>query len=405
MRVSPMDDRASRGLYLHIPFCQQRCHFCAFYLEIHQPEAAEAFVESLLAELQLYGAQDPFDGAPLDSIYFGGGTPTTLTPQHLSKLLSTARRTFGLAQDAEITVEAHPASVSREGLSRLRQAGFTRLSFGAESMDQQELTLVGRPGSPTDTATMVAAARDAGFVALNLDLMYGLPGQTLASWARSLREVLELDPTHISCYALTVEAGTRLQGAVQRGLVPAPDEGLQNEMEDMAEGLLREAGYNRYEISNYCRPGFASRHNRLYWTGGQYLGLGPSAQSYVNGRRFGNVADLALYNRMLRRGECPIEESQQLPTAVAIGERVVFGLRLTEGVSLQHVGVAAIPSLARRIDDLVEVALLERAGNSIRLTTQGRRYADHVALSLWSSVEAPPSSAAPIDFRHRQRRD
>ncbi|MEP7150741.1 MAG: radical SAM family heme chaperone HemW [Nitrospira sp.] len=382
-----MRQATGHGLYLHIPFCHQRCHFCAFYLEIHQARAADTFVSSLVTEIQLYGARRPFGEQPLESIYFGGGTPTTLTPQQLSGVLSAAKDTFWLTHDAEITVEAHPESVTFEGLSRLREAGFTRISFGAESMDQDELHRVGRPGSVLNTVEVVTAAREAGFININLDLMYGLPGQTIESWAASLQHTIALAPTHLSCYALTIEEGTALRAAIQRGTVPAPDETLQNEMEDLAEEMLSRAGYIRYEISNYCRPEYASRHNRLHWTGGQYLGLGPSAQSYVGGRRFGNVSNLAAYNQALLSDALPVSESELLTPAEDSCERLVFGLRLTDGVSLEDTGALAFSGLVQKVDKLIVDEILERRGQRVRLTAHGRRYADSVAVALLASLE------------------
>lgn len=381
-----MSQAPGQGLYIHIPFCHQRCHFCAFYLEIHHARAAEEFVASLLTELRLYGDTGLLGPAPLDSIYFGGGTPTTLSSQQLATILATSKQMFGLTPNAEVTVEAHPGSVTRDSLAHLREAGFTRISFGAESMDQTELDRVGRPGSPMSTVQMVAASREAGFTDINLDLMYGLPGQTLESWATSLQRTIELTPSHLSCYALTVEDGTHLKAAVQRGLVPPPDEALQNAMEDLAENILSQTGYVRYEISNYCRPGFASRHNRLHWTGGHYLGVGPSAQSYVAGRRFGNVSNLSAYNTTLGSGRLPVSESDQLTLADDSCERLVFGLRLTDGVSLRETGALSFPALTEKVDDLIADDILERNGELVRLTNRGRRYADSVAVTLLASL-------------------
>ncbi len=381
-----MSQAPGQGLYIHIPFCHQRCHFCAFYLEIHHARAAEEFVASLLTELRLYGDTGLLGPAPLDSIYFGGGTPTTLSSQQLATILATSKQMFSLTPNAEVTVEAHPGSVTRDSLAHLREAGFTRISFGAESMDQTELDRVGRPGSPLSTVQVVAAAREAGFTDINLDLMYGLPGQTLESWATSLQRTMELTPTHLSCYALTVEDGTHLKAAVQRGLVPPPDEALQNAMEDLAENILSQTGYVRYEISNYCRPGFASRHNRLHWTGGHYLGVGPSAQSYVAGRRFGNVSNLSAYNTTLGSGRLPVSESDQLTLADDSCERLVFGLRLTDGVSLRETGALSFPALTEKVDDLIADDILERNGELVRLTSRGRRYADTVAVTLLASL-------------------
>lgn len=382
-----MSQATAQGLYIHIPFCHQRCHFCAFYLEIHQARAAEEFVSALLTEVRVYGESGVLRQDPLDSIYFGGGTPTTLSSQQLATLLATSAQVFGLAPDAEVTIEAHPGSVSRDSLAHLREAGCTRLSFGAESMDQTELDRVGRPGSPSTTLHVMAMAREAGFTNINLDLMYGLPGQTLESWATSLRQTIELAPEHLSCYALTIEESTHLKSSIQRGLLPAPDEELQNRMEDLAEEILGRAGYDRYEISNYCRPGCASRHNRLHWTGGHYLGVGPSAQSYIGGRRFGNVSDLTAYKAALRNGRLPVSESDQLTQAGESCERLIFGLRLVDGISLTQTGALSFPELSREVDKLLADELLERKGDLVRLTTRGRRYADTVAVSLLTSLD------------------
>jgi oxygen-independent coproporphyrinogen-3 oxidase len=400
-----MPRTTGRGLYIHVPFCRRRCHFCAFYLEIHHPRAAEAFLASLLTELRLYGEQSPFGPGQLDSIYFGGGTPTTLSPGQLAAILTAAGHTFGLAPDAEVTVEAHPETVTRDSLSRLREAGVTRISFGAESMDQTELDRVGRPGSPLSTVQMVTAARAAGFADINLDLMYGLPGQSMETWGNSLQQAIALAPTHLSCYALTIEEGTHLHTAIQSGTAPAPDEALQNDMDDLAEHMLTHAGFTRYEISNYCRPGFASRHNRLHWTGGHYLGLGPSAQSYIAGRRFGNVGDLAAYQTALQQGRFPVSESEQLTSAQDICERLVFGLRLTEGISVEDTGSLAFPGLTGKLAELIADNLLEHKGGMVRLTTRGRRYADTVAVALMAGVEDGTQSPVPIDFLPRQRGD
>jgi len=393
-----MRQATDQGLYIHVPFCHQRCHFCAFYLEIHHQRAAAEFVASLLTELHLYADASPFDARPLGSIYFGGGTPTTLDAAQLTRILSAAVDAFGLASDAEVTVEAHPGSVTLESVQTLRSGGFTRLSLGAESMNQGELDRVGRPGSPLNTRQVVTIAREAGFENINLDLMYGLPGQTVESWTRSLQEILALNPTHLSCYALTVEDGTALQTAIRRGMVPAPDESLQNELEDLAETTLTGAGYRRYEISNYSLPGFASRHNRLHWTGGHYLGLGPSAQSYVGGRRFGNVGNLAAYHSSLQNGRRPVSESEQLSRAHETCERLTFGLRLTEGVVLDETGALSFPGLRHAIATLTVDGLLEGNGNVVRLSSRGRRYADTVAVALLAGLEEAPYRGSALDF-------
>jgi oxygen-independent coproporphyrinogen-3 oxidase len=371
------------GLYIHVPFCRSRCHFCAFYLQMYREDRAAAYIASLLREITYYGEQNPFGGRPLTSVYFGGGTPTTLHPHHLSDMLARIRSAFPLRPDAEITLEAHPETVTGDTLALLARSGFNRISFGIQSMEEHELLRVGRRSLLGTARRAVADARLAGFANINLDLIYGLPGQTLESWLATLRETLSLLPTHISCYALTIEEGTRLNVDRHRGDVVEPDEELQNRMEDTAQAVLEDAGYVRYELSNYARPGFACRHNLLYWTDGEYLGLGPSAQSYLNGCRFGNVEDLGAYHRLLEAGRVPVETVEPLRPRQRAREAIVFGLRLIEGIDQDLLKRDADrQDLARSIERLIGEALLESRAGRIRLTERGRRVADSIAVEL-----------------------
>jgi oxygen-independent coproporphyrinogen-3 oxidase len=372
------------GLYLHIPFCRQRCHFCAFYLETAKPERIESFLPALERELALYRRQDLLGGRTLRSVYFGGGTPTVLAADRLASLLVSIRTMFQLSPDVEATVEAHPSTVTPDDLRILVDAGFNRISFGAESMNQEDFASIGRPGTVRDTNTAVTEARAAGFLNINLDVMYGLPGQTLASWTDTLGSILALEPAHVSCYALTIEDGTRLAYDVTRGAVAAPDDSLQVAMEDAAERVLTAAGFARYEISNYAKTGFASRHNLLYWTDGDYLGLGPSAQSYVNGVRFGNLADLTAYVDHLSRNTLPVAERTVLSTTEQTCDALIFGLRLVEGVPLGKIERHRTQREHRhKLNRLIAQGLLEVGNKRMRLTATGQRFADSVAEELF----------------------
>jgi oxygen-independent coproporphyrinogen-3 oxidase len=226
----------------------------------------------------------------------------------------------------------------------------------------------------------MAAARSAGFSNINLDLMFGLPGQSLSDWRQTLQSVLALEPSHVSCYALTVEEGTRLAADMARGAVERPDESIQVEMQSVAEAVLVQAGFVRYEISNFARPGAACRHNLLYWTDQDYLGLGPSAQSYVNGVRFGNVADLSAYVEQLAATRLPITERAILSISQRQREALVFGLRLLRGVSSKNVQDS---EQCRRVKTLITQGLLQSADGRVRLTPLGQRYADTVAGELF----------------------
>jgi oxygen-independent coproporphyrinogen III oxidase len=372
------------GLYLHIPFCRQRCDFCAFYLEIHREGRAETFVQSLIHEIGLSALQHVAAGRPVQSVYFGGGTPTVLASTQLIAILSEIRTHLALASDCEITVEAHPSTVSEQDFVQLLQAGVTRMSFGAESMEDSDLTRIGRPGAVRETVVAVAQARAAGFTNINLDLMYGLPSQSLESWQRTLAHCLTLAPTHLSCYALTVEEDTRLASNIQRRRSPAPDEGLQIEMDEAAQRMLGDAGYARYELSNYAKPQHACRHNLLYWTNGDYLGLGPSAQSYLGGTRFGNVADLAAYDASLAANRLPIEDRTRLSEEEQLRDAVIFGLRLIQGIPThrlhQHAANYGHTSITAQ---LLAQQLIEEDGECSRLSARGRLLADTIAEQLY----------------------
>lgn len=369
------------GLYIHIPLCRQRCHFCAFYLEIATPARIETFLTALHREITLYGKQAPLRPQALRSIYFGGGTPTTIPSQQLAALLGHIRTTFPVTQDLEVTVEAHPSTVTSSDLMVLAGAGFNRISLGAESMAPQDFIPIGRPGTVSETEEAVVEARAAGFSNINLDLMYGLPGQSLASWTATLQSLLVLDPTHISCYALTIEDHTKLAQDIAKGLLPAPDEALQIEMEAATETSLTSAGFTRYEISNFAKPGFACRHNMLYWTDGEYLGLGPSAQSYLAGNRFGNIANLETYASQLRHDQLPVADRTTLSLEEQRRDALIFGLRLANGVPGNIAGMDAKQRdlLAR----LTLRGLIMNENDRIRLTPLGRRFADTVASELF----------------------
>lgn len=373
------------GLYIHVPFCRSRCHFCAFYLQIYREDRAQNYLTALFQEIRLHAEQQTLGGCRLDTVYFGGGTPTALQPSELCEMLSSVQVHFGLQPDAEMTVEAHPDTITIEGLTQLAKAGFNRISFGVQSLDENELVSIGRPSVPNRIYGAVALARQAGFTNINLDLMFGLPGQTLESWQSTLDQAIALHPSHLSCYALTVEEGTRLMIDIQRGDRTNPEDLLQNAMEEEAFNELTVAGFDRYEISNYCRRGYACRHNTLYWKGGDYLGIGPSAQSYVGGHRFGNLEDLTAYQDRLTSGRLPTSDSERLSPEQQRRETIVFGLRLTEGIPSE-----SVHGYKHEMDEewkakmvqLLNDGWLEETGGRIKMTATGRRFADSVAVDL-----------------------
>ena len=375
------------GLYIHVPFCRARCHFCAFYLEIYRQDRSRTYVQSLIQEIALHAEFDTLAGRRLKTIYFGGGTPTVLEPEELCHIVSIARNRFGFEEDdLEVCLEAHPDTVTKESLEQLASAGFNRISFGLQSTVETELRAIGRVGAASG-AVAVEHAHQAGLKNVNVDLIYALPGQTLASWRTTLERMLFLQPTHVSCYSMTVEEHTELQKKVEGGHTILSTPELQQAMEEETADLLGQHGYDHYEISNYSRPGYACRHNLLYWTNGEYLGLGPSAQSYVNGTRFGNSPSLASYTARLMGGHLPICERETLTAEQRLREAIVFGLRRLEGVDLdlvQQLRAVQDATDPRRlaVERFLRLGHLEQTADRLRLTSTGRRYADSVAEAL-----------------------
>ena len=371
------------GIYVHVPFCRARCRFCAFYMEGLREDRVQAFIDGLAHELRLYASDLGFRKMPVQTIYVGGGTPTTLAPRQLARILNDIRYWFAVEDDAEISIEAHPGTVSPDSLETLRQAGFTRLSVGGQSFDQTELRELGGRAFGAGAGQAVAWARAVGFTNISLDLMYGFPGQSMESWQRTLDEALSLSPTHLSCYAYTLEDGSPFHREMMQGKRSAPDQEFQLVLEDEAVDRLVAAGFERYEISNYCRPGYECRHNMRYWQVLPYLGLGPSAQSSLGHARFGNVADLESYADSLKRGTLPLDEVTSLSPDQLDRERMVWGLRMLSGVPVRMKATEQKTALLQTIRQLGEQGLLQvEKHGQVRLTDLGGRFVDTVAVAL-----------------------
>ena len=369
------------GIYVHVPFCRARCRFCAFYMERLREDRVQTFLDGLDREFRLYACDVGLRKIPVHTIYFGGGTPTTLPSHQLIGIFHAIRRWFLVEDDAEVSVEVHPGTVTSEALRAFRQAGFTRLSVGGQSFDQTELRELGGRSYGAGVRQAISWARSAGFKNFSLDLMFGFPGQSLESWQRTLDEALALSPPHLSCYAYTLEEGSPFYREVMRGKGSEPDQEFQVALEERAVEQLTAAGFERYEISNYCRPGYACRHNMRYWQVQAYLGLGPSAQSCLGRARFGNVANLEGYADSLQRGTLPLDEITCLSHDQVDRERVIWGLRMLSGVRLQSTENKT--ALLHTIRQLREEGLLRVEGQGrVSLTDLGIRYADTVAVAL-----------------------
>lgn len=385
-KVKVVDPARQVSLYLHIPYCVKKCGYCDFnsYAGARAGEMA-AYVAALEQEMagwaERLAAAGPYT---VPTCFVGGGTPTLLPGELLARVLTRARKLFPLAPDAEVTVEANPGTVDVESdkLAQARSAGANRLSFGVQAFQDRVLLGLDRFHSAAEVYAAVAAARAAGFANLNLDLMYGLPGQDLADWQETLREAVGLAPEHISAYSLMIEAGTSFHVLYHRGQLELPAEAVEDAMDQAAGEVLAAAGYERYEVSNYTRPGRQCRHNLVYWRNGEWLGLGAGAHSHLDGRRFWKVKLPPAYIRLLRDGQSP-EDGGETPTAVQqMAETMIMGLRLTDGVAEREFHRRFGRSLDQAYGGvgarLEADGLLTRSGGAWRLTERGRRLGNRV---------------------------
>ncbi len=389
----------SAALYVHIPFCEKRCSYCDFYTVADRHEAIPDYVRCLVREMELY-ASDPFwNGQRFTTLFFGGGTPSLLTPDQIHLLISAVRDKFSLAADAEITMEANPGTTEAARLHGYVQAGVNRLSLGVQSFDADELQKLDRIHPVADIYRTVEQARAAGIGNLSVDLMFALPGQRPSVWRNNLEQAVSLGTEHISAYNLTVEPGTPLFLQVRKGEIRPLSEWKERTMYGFTIDFLAAHGYDQYEISNYARPGLHSRHNMKYWDGSAYLGLGASAHSFDGQRRFRNVDNFVHYIARLRKGEFARAEDEILDKATRKLEVIFLSLRLRSGIPLAHwrklFGTDFLAEYEQVVQPLLAGAqpLLQHEGDSLRLTREGlflcdtvcERFAAHPRLSRASA--------------------
>jgi putative oxygen-independent coproporphyrinogen III oxidase len=374
------------GVYVHVPFCLTRCGYCDFNTytaaELGSGASRETYAALAIAEIRLAGKVAGPAG-PAQTVFFGGGTPTLLPPSDLAAILRAIGEEFGLALGAEVTVEANPETVDPGVLAELRASGITRISLGMQSAAPHVLGVLDRvhqPGRPQQCATWAKAA---GFEHVSLDLIYGTPGETAADWERSVRSALAAGPDHISAYALIVEDGTRLAARIRRGELPMPDDDVLADRYLAADELLGQAGLSWYEISNWAAPGAAARcrHNELYWTGGDWWGIGPGAHSHVAGTRWWNVRHPAAYAARLTAGDSPAQAREILTAAERDMERIMLTTRLAAGCPLAGLPPAGLAAASRAVDDGLADPAAYAAGRVV-LTTRGRLLADAVIRDL-----------------------
>lgn len=370
----------SIGWYVHLPFCTTKCGYCDFYSLPTIPGLIDGLVGAVCEELH---RRDP--GRPVETIFVGGGTPTVLPAAALESLLSEISRRAGRV--SEFTVEANPSSTDELKLELLKKYGVTRVSFGAQSFNPEELKVLERLHDPRHIFESVAAARAIGLDNINLDLIYAIPGQTLASWKDTLRRAIDVGTEHLSCYALMYEPGTSMTRLHHEGRVIACDEDVEAEMFDCTIDLLTAAGFEHYEVSNFARPGRRCQANMIYWENREYLGIGPSAVSYLDGVRQKNAPDVRRYiDSMLADSPVAVAEREELPPLHRAGETAVQMLRLTEGIDLskfrEQTGFDAATIFAERIKEFTSLGLMETDERTIRLTRRGMMVANRVMAEL-----------------------
>ena len=363
--------RSASHLYIHIPFCLQVCPYCSFYKDIAGPGKADPLVDAVIREAELFGS-----GCAPVTVFIGGGTPTALSVSQLERLFTGLKCHLDLSCAAEFTIEMNPATVTSRKAELLRSFGVNRVSMGVQSWDPELLKTLGRVHDAKQVCQSFAILRSAGYENLNLDLIYGVPGQTLNQWEDSVRQTIDLGPDHISAYCLTYEEDTEYFERLRRGEFRENTEQDASFFERGAE-LLSAAGYAQYEISNYARRGRECRHNLAYWEGADYLGLGPSAWSTLGERRWQNVPDTAAYVRAIKANVRPITSEELLPAETREAEKIAFGLRMNAGID-----PARLSGNRALVTSLREEGLLEDHGPRIRLTPRGRLLADEIAAEL-----------------------
>jgi len=367
------------GLYVHIPFCRRKCPYCDFYSRTDLA-ALPAFLDALAQELSLRAD----DALAVDTVYFGGGTPSLCPPEAVGEILARAKSCFDLGESAEITLEANPGTLDADTLKALRAVGVNRLNLGIQSFREAGLRFLGRIHNRDQALAAIARARAAGFDNLGLDLIYGLPGQSLADWRSDLDQALAWRPEHLSCYILTFAPGTPMTGDLEAGRLRPPEEDRVAALFEATADLLTGAGYGHYEISNYARtPERRSRHNLKYWRFAPYLGFGPGAHSYRDGVRSWNRADLGRYLQRLAEGQPPAGGREVLTAEQQVLEALLLGLRLKEGFSIaafeKRFGIAVQETFDRLLQQLAGEGCLADFPGRCALTVKGMRFHNSIA--------------------------
>lgn len=381
-------------LYVHVPFCVRKCAYCAFHSTAYDPEAMDRYVQLLLRDMR--ARAELVDGRAARTLYFGGGTPSLLEPEQVDTLIQAAGKFFGLAGDAEITLEANPESAVRPGFLRdIRGLGVNRISLGVQSLHDGILRVLGRPHDARLARRAVHAVRDSGLDNLSLDFIWGIPGQTPAMWLDDLAAAADMAPEHLSCYGLTLEEGTPLAHSVDRGVLALPDEDAGADMYVRGAEYLAGCGFSQYEVSNFARPGRESRHNRGYWAGEEYLGFGPSAVSTVDGRRWTTPSGLGRYAAFVS-GTAGADAEERLSEPIARRERIMLALRTREGLDLKTLASAVEPELRAALEPLRSGGRVRLENGRLSLTRTGMLVSNSIIEFVLDLVEGPHTNTGTV---------
>ena len=395
------------GLYVHIPFCETKCPYCDFNTYSCIESLIPAYVDALCAELTRWGSL--VGRLDISTVFFGGGTPSYVPGADIARVVGTYRAAFNVAPTAETTLESNPGDVTAKKLAAWREAGINRLSIGVQSFDDTLLKMLGRRHTASEAEAAFLASRAGGFDNVSLDLMFGLPRQTLTQWQSTLERTIALGPEHISAYGLQLEHGTPLESDVRRGVMPAPDDDLAADMYVLADELLAGAGYSQYEVSNWAKPGRPSRHNLSYWHCAPYLGVGPGAHSSLHGLRFSNMRSPKLYIAAaqndappagantgqdairLMREHGPVDFVEVTTPNLAIAETLMMGLRLNSGLDFESFrarhGHSVVDLFSPEMSELSKSGLLQIKGSSLSLTPKGRLLGNEVFRKFVEAAE------------------
>jgi len=371
----------SAGIYIHIPFCESRCSYCDFATDVYRDnDAVERYVSALVSEIANHELQTAHK---IETIYFGGGTPSLLSPKQLEKVIDVIQEKFDVQEDIEFTLEMNPATVSLEKLKAFKSLGVNRASFGVQTFDDRALKILARGHDADDAKTTYKLLRKAGYENISFDLIGGLPNQSLKDWEKNLAEALEMNPEHLSLYLLEIHEGTPLAEQIRSDRQPSPDEDLAGEMYELIAEKVAANGFEQYEISNFAKPGFESKHNNKYWLCEPVIGFGVSAHSFDGKKtRWSNERDTNKYVTLVENSETPIVEINKLNEKQSSAEYAFLNLRLAKGVNLvsykTRFGLELLETFSDEISDLTESGLLEVNDRSLRLTQKGKLFSNEV---------------------------